>query len=256
MSSKFKSDIYTTTRHIKLTLGAVPALTLQLTFQQVPAAPQATLKIQPSEQGAPGALKIKAPQPTSKYNPSPYGLAGFATTTLVASMYTIHAKDIHIANVLVGMAVFFGGGGQFLVGMFECIAGNTFGMVTFTSYGAYWIGYGCMYIPAFGIKDAYEPEEWDNALGLYFSAWALMTFMFTMFTFQLVPLCLQFVFLGLNYLVLGAGLLVRNDNVLVGGGAMGIVAAAFGFWNSYFGIANPFNSYFWVERNTGYDKTN
>jgi succinate-acetate transporter protein len=55
------------------------------------------------------------------------GLFGFASTTLVLSLYNVHARHIVVPNVIVGMALFFGGLAQFLAGMWEFAAGNTFG---------------------------------------------------------------------------------------------------------------------------------
>jgi succinate-acetate transporter protein len=55
------------------------------------------------------------------------GLFSFASTTLVLSLYNVHARHITAPNVIVGMALFFGGLAQFLAGMWEFATGNTFG---------------------------------------------------------------------------------------------------------------------------------
>jgi succinate-acetate transporter protein len=54
-------------------------------------------------------------------------LFSFASTTLVLSLYNVHARHIAVPNVVVGMALFFGGLAQFLAGMWEFASGNTFG---------------------------------------------------------------------------------------------------------------------------------
>jgi hypothetical protein len=54
-------------------------------------------------------------------------LFAFASTTLVLSLYNVHARHIIVPNVVVGMALFFGGLAQFLAGMWEFVACNTFG---------------------------------------------------------------------------------------------------------------------------------
>jgi succinate-acetate transporter protein len=61
------------------------------------------------------------------------GLFGFASTTLVLSLYNVHARHVTVPNVVVGMALFYGGLAQFLAGMWEFVAGNTFGAT-----GEYW----------------------------------------------------------------------------------------------------------------------
>jgi hypothetical protein len=55
------------------------------------------------------------------------GLYAFAATTLVLSLYNVHARHVLIPNVVVGMALFYGGLAQFLAGMWEFATGNTFG---------------------------------------------------------------------------------------------------------------------------------
>jgi succinate-acetate transporter protein len=46
---------------------------------------------------------------------------------LVLSLYNVHARDISVPNVVVGMALFYGGLAQLLAGMWEFATGNTFG---------------------------------------------------------------------------------------------------------------------------------
>ena len=185
------------------------------------------------------------PYPVLKMNPAPFGLAGFSFSTLVALLYTVHAKGIHINSVFIGMACFFGGAGQMVTGILEMCNGNTFGLTTFCSYGAYWIGYGCLFIPSFGVRAAYTDEhEWNQALGLYLLGWALFTFMCTLVTLRsTLGLFGQMLFLGLNYLVLAIGCFTESDGVNIAGGVVGIIAAVFGMWNMVAGIATPYNSY-------------
>jgi succinate-acetate transporter protein len=43
------------------------------------------------------------------------GLFAFASTTLVLSLYNVQARHITVLNVIVGMALFYGGLAQFLM---------------------------------------------------------------------------------------------------------------------------------------------
>jgi succinate-acetate transporter protein len=52
-------------------------------------------------------------------------------------------------------------------------------MPAFSSYGAFWMSYATILIPASGIIDSYAkapPEELSNALGIYLITWAIFTF--------------------------------------------------------------------------------
>ena len=55
------------------------------------------------------------------------GLFAFASTTLVLSLYNVQAHHVTVPNVVVGMALFYGGLAQLLAGMWEFVTGNTFG---------------------------------------------------------------------------------------------------------------------------------
>lgn len=123
------------------------------------------------------------------------GLFAFASTTLVLSLYNVQARGITVPNVVVGMAIFYGGLAQLLAGMWEFATGNTFGAtgeyfgkfshhhfvvvqpgtllahlfiaaillitgfflrVAFTSYGAFWLSFAVLFIPGSGVGDAYK----------------------------------------------------------------------------------------------------
>lgn len=57
----------------------------------------------------------------------PSGLFSFASTTLILSLYNADVRGIGDPNVVVGMALFVGGLGQLLAGMWEFACGNSFG---------------------------------------------------------------------------------------------------------------------------------
>ena len=68
-------------------------------------------------------------------DPGPLGLAGFALTTFVLSVF--NAGMIHTGSgVVLGLALAYGGIAQFAAGMWEFIKGNTFGGVAFASFAA------------------------------------------------------------------------------------------------------------------------
>lgn len=62
-----------------------------------------------------------APEPHKRFrdfgNPSPLGLCGFALTTMVLSLVNVHARHTTTPNIVVGLALFYGGLCQLLAGM-------------------------------------------------------------------------------------------------------------------------------------------
>src|SRR5262249_33930351 len=74
-------------------------------------------------------------------DPGPLGLAGFALTTFVLSMFNAGLVSKAGEPVVLGVALAYGGVAQVLAGMWEFRTGNTFGAVAFTSFGAFWISF-------------------------------------------------------------------------------------------------------------------
>jgi len=175
-------------------------------------------------------------------NPGPLGLFAFAATTLVLSLYNVHARHVTVPNVIVGMALFYGGLGQFLAGMWEFATGNTFGATAFTSYGAFWLSFATLFIPNSGIGAAYaaDPGMEDDALGIYLLAWMIVTFLFFIGSLRKsLGLTALFFFLTLTFMVLGISFLMKNNNIGKAGGYLGIVTALIAF---YCGLAELLTS--------------
>jgi succinate-acetate transporter protein len=80
---------------------------------------------------------------------------------------------------MIGLAIFYGGIAQFLVGMWEFKTGNTFGATAFSSYGAFWLSYAAILVPWFGVFDTYVlyKKEVGSALDIFLLGWALFTLM-------------------------------------------------------------------------------
>jgi hypothetical protein len=71
-------------------------------------------------------------------NPGPLGLAGFGLTTVVLSLVNAGILPHESVAAIVPLAFAYGGVAQLIAGVLEFKAGNTFGMVAFTSYGLFW----------------------------------------------------------------------------------------------------------------------
>ncbi|KAF8266383.1 GPR1/FUN34/yaaH family-domain-containing protein [Lactarius quietus] len=132
------------------------------------------------------------------------------------------------------MALFYGGLGQFLAGMWEFATGNTFGATAFTSYGAFWLSFATLFIPNSGIAAAYAdaPAGMEtDALGIYLLAWMIVTFLFFIGSLRKsIGLTALFFFLTLTFLVLGVAELVKKDNIGKAGGYLGIITALIAFY--------------------------
>jgi hypothetical protein len=166
-------------------------------------------------------------------NPAPLGLFSFASTTLVLSLFNAQARHVTVPNVVVGMALFFGGLAQFLAGMWEFAAGNTFGATAFTSYGAFWLSFATLFIPNSGIAAAYQadPGMEEDAIGIFLLAWMIVTFLFFIGSLRKsIGLSALFFFLTTTFLVLAIGFLNAKVNVIKIGGYFGVVTALIAYY--------------------------
>src|SRR5919199_2066973 len=89
------------------------------------------------------AVEQAIPSDPTQYiaNPAPLGLAAFALTTFVLSVINTGMLGEGAIPVVLGLAAFYGGLGQFAAGVWEFRKANTFGATAFTSYGAFWLSY-------------------------------------------------------------------------------------------------------------------
>src|SRR3954452_22629287 len=110
---------------------------------------------------------------TTIADPGPLGLAGFAMTTFVLSVFNANLiTDQKLAAVVLPLALFYGGLVQLLAGMWEFRKGNTFGATAFCSYGAFWLSYAAYVKFVAGDLPA---DTAHQATGLFLLIWAIFT---------------------------------------------------------------------------------
>lgn len=179
-------------------------------------------------------------------NPAPLGLLAFGGTTFVLSLFNAQARDVTHPNVILGLALAYGGFSQIIAGVEEWAMGNTFGATAFTSYGAFWLSFAVFYIPQFEVTAAYtSKKELDSALGIYLTMWSIVTLIFLLGTFRSsVSLFLVFFFLEITFWVLAAGHFTQHVTVTKVGGGLGVVTAFCAFYTALAGILTTDTSYF------------
>jgi succinate-acetate transporter protein len=174
-------------------------------------------------------------------DPAPLGLAAFALTTFVLSVFNsgmIKTGD----GVVLGLALAYGGVGQFAAGMWEFVKGNTFGALAFASYGAFWISFWWLlnHVPA----DA-KGNDLNHGIGVYLLAWAIFTaYMFIGSTRVSGAVAAVFLFLALTFLFLALGKLTQSvtatntTGLYKFGGWLGIITALLAWYASFAGVTN------------------
>ncbi len=169
-------------------------------------------------------------------DPAPLGLAGFALTTFVLSMFNAGLVDAKGEPIVLGLALAYGGAAQLLAGMWEFRKGNTFGARAFSSYGAFWISFWA-YVAFFATRIP-EPNR-GSAVGLYLIAWGIFTTYMWVASFRTTAAVnVVFLLLAITFFVLGIGDAVGNDTISKLGGWLGLATAIAAWYASFAGVAN------------------
>ncbi len=169
-------------------------------------------------------------------DPGPLGLAGFAMTTFVLSMFNADLVSRNGEAIVFGLALAYGGLAQLLAGMWEFRTGNTFGAVAFTSYGAFWISFWAFV--QFYAADVPAADA-GHAVGLYLIAWGIFTaYMFIASLRTTAAVALVFILLAVTFFVLGIGNANGNDSVVKLGGWLGLATAFAAWYASFAAVTN------------------
>jgi uncharacterized protein len=168
-------------------------------------------------------------------NPAPLGLAGFAMTTFVLSMFNSNLVDPKGTPVVLGLALFYGGVVQLLAGMWEFRTGNTFGAVAFSSFGGFWLSFWALNV-------FYAKELTGNAghaVGVYLWAWAIFTAYMAVAALRVSGAVLVvFVLLSITFALLAIGATGPHANAQHWGGYFGLATAAAAWYASFGAVVN------------------
>lgn len=177
-------------------------------------------------------------------DPAPLGLAGFAlTTTLLSALNAGKISDSKGALIFVGMALFYGGLGQFCAGMWEFRRNNTFGATAFSSFGAFWMGFAILIVittfTSASTAGAYLGS--DGTIWFLF-CWAVFTTYMWVASFRVSgAVMMVFLLLALTFWALWIGGLngdVHGKGWTAIGGWLGLATAAVAFYTSFAGVLN------------------
>jgi succinate-acetate transporter protein len=169
-------------------------------------------------------------------DPAPLGLAAFALTTFVLSMFNAGLVSRAGEPVVYAIAFAYGGLAQLLAGMWEFRNGNTFGAVAFTSYGAFWLSFWA-YAEFFA--RSVPATDAGHAVGLFLIAWGIFTaYMFVASLRTTAAIALVFLSLTITFLVLGIGEAGAHTGIVKAGGWIGLATAVFAWYASFAGVTN------------------
>jgi hypothetical protein len=164
-------------------------------------------------------------------NPAALGLAGFALTTFILSMFNAHFLPAAATMVVLGPAAFYGGLAQLLAGQQEYKTGNVFGATAFSTYGAFWMSLAFVFL-LMALKVVDFGSATGAALGIFLIAFTIFNTYMWIGSFRVsVGVCVVFTTLELTFILLDLG----NFGVGVAGtlgGYIGIICALSAWYTS------------------------
>jgi len=182
-------------------------------------------------------------------NPGPLGLSAFALTTFVLSLINLSTRDVTAPNIVIGLALFYGGMVQFAAGMWEFAVGNTFGATALSSYGGFWLSYAVILIPSFNVGAGYatDDKEFHTAISFYLFGWFIFTALMLIGTFRhSVAFIFLFFTLDMAFLMLAISEYVSSAACKKAGGVFGLLAAFAAWYCALSQLLTKDNSYFTV----------
>ncbi|MCD2197856.1 acetate uptake transporter [Actinomycetospora endophytica] len=173
--------------------------------------------------------------------PGPLGLAAFAATTFLLSLFNAGIVPDSLEKVVLPLALFYGGLAQLLAGMWEFRKNNTFGATAFVSYGAFWLafaGFVQFTEPALQAGGASKAQV-GLATGLFLLMFAIFTAYMTLASLRTTAaLIAVFVLLTLTFLALAIAEIAGASGLATVGGILGLLTALAAWYASAAGVTN------------------
>jgi uncharacterized protein len=157
-------------------------------------------------------------------------------TTFVLSAFNSGLLSDTLETVVLPLALFYGGLGQLLAGMWEFRRANTFAATAFSSFGGFWLAFA-YYISK--VAPHLPPAHAYQATGLFLLAWAIFTTYMCLGAMRTSGAVLTvFVLLALTFILLTIGAFAQSDGITKVGGWVGFVTALAAWYASCATVAN------------------
>lgn len=172
--------------------------------------------------------------------PRPARSRGFRDDYFVLSVFNSNTLNPSMQAAVLPLALFYGGIGQLLAGMWEFRKGNTFGALAFSSYGAFWLSF--YWLITYDAAHLAPAADAHKAVGVFLLSWAIFTAYMTIAALRTSGAVLAvFVALTIAFILLAIGAFATGNtgkNFTHYGGYVGYVTAALAWYASFAGVTN------------------
>ena len=170
-------------------------------------------------------------------NPAALGLVGFGLTTVMLSLINAGVLPKGGEAVVLPLAFAFGGLIQIIAGLLEFKCGNTFGMVAFLAYGAFWWWFAFLIL--LGSHGVLDLSQAASTIAVTLIGWGVFTLYMWVGTFKLnMALWWVFLTLWITFFLLGFGDLFGIGAVSRAGGWIGLLCGLIAMYTSFAVVTN------------------
>lgn len=103
-------------------------------------------------------------------SPTALAIGAFATTLTTLSFALMGWRGLTVTNALIGNFFGVAGIGMVVSAQWEIVLGNTYAYTVLSAFGLFYLGFGIIVTPFFGVAQAYggtDTAEYNNALGFF-----------------------------------------------------------------------------------------
>ena len=103
-------------------------------------------------------------------SPTALAIGAFATTLTTLSFALMGWRGMSVTNAFIGNFFGVAGIGMVISAQWEIVLGNTYAYTVLSAFGLFYLGFGIIVTPLFGVAQAYggtDTVEYNNALGFF-----------------------------------------------------------------------------------------
>ncbi|MGC1300874.1 MAG: acetate uptake transporter [Caulobacteraceae bacterium] len=170
-------------------------------------------------------------------NPAAIGLVAFGLTTVLLSLVNAGVLPPGGENVVLPLALAYGGLMQMIAGILEFRVGNTFGMTAFLSFGAFWLWFALLLLLAH--NGALDLKDAGPTVGAALLLWGVLTLYLWISTFRLTRVVFAiFLTLWITFFLLGLGAITKQAALGHLGGWVGLASGSLAMYASFAIVTN------------------
>lgn len=172
-------------------------------------------------------------------NPAPLGLLAFGLTTAMLMYVEMGWVEDDFEQLIYGYAIFLGGVCQILVAIFEILKGSSFSFAVFGCYGAFWLGWGIVYVESGRTTSNFDSSSYQNGKTAWLVQFGVLSACFWVITLR-KNICLITVFslVTITFFLLAAATSSGNGHVKKAAGYIGFLTAIAAWYTGFAELIN------------------